>query len=83
MKMDPTVAWLAGGRRPNVLQLLLYERATDNIPVLTEEPLSDLTDQKWKAWKISYIILAAFHLGFMIIHNHMAVESINIKSRTV
>ena len=32
-EMDPTVAWLAGGRRPNVPELLLYERAEDNIPV--------------------------------------------------
>ena len=71
-EMDPTVAWLAGGRRPNVLELLLNERAEDDIPVLGEEALSDLMGHKWKAWKI---IRAAFHLSSMIIHTHMTVET--------
>ena len=70
--MDPTVAWLAGGRRPYVLELLLHERAEDDILVLGEEALSDLMHHKWKAWKI---IRAAFHLSSMRIHTHMAVET--------
>ena len=45
-EMDPTVAWISGDRRPNVLELLLYERPEDDIPVLAEEPLSDLMDHK-------------------------------------
>ena len=72
--MDPTVAWLSGGRRPNVLELLLYERPEDDIPVLAEEPLSVLMDHKWEAWRIFYILWALLHLSSMILHTNLAVE---------
>ena len=81
-EMDPTVAWLAGGRRPNVLELLLYERAEDDIPVLVEEPLSDLMDHKWQTWRVFYILWALLHLSSMILQTNLAVEYTRTNNNT-
>ena len=81
-EMDSTVAWLEGGKRPNVLELLLYERPEDDIPVLTEEPLSNLMDNKWQAWRLIYLLLTIFHMISTMVHTYVAVESTHINNKT-
>ena len=81
-EMDSTVAWLAGGKRPSVLELLLYERAEDDIPVLAEEPLSDLMDKKWQTWRLLYLLLTISHIITTMVHTYVAVESTHINNNT-
>ena len=62
IEVDPTVRDLTGRCRPTVLELLLYERTEDNIPVLTMEPLRDLMRSKWETWKLVFICWGLWHL---------------------
>ena len=60
-EIDPTVRDLIGRRRASVLELLLYERPDDNVPVLTMEPLRDLMRSKWESWKLVYVCWGLWH----------------------
>ena len=61
-EVDPTVRDIIGRPRPSVLELLLYERPDDDIPVLSMEPLRDVMRSKWESWKLVYICWGLWHL---------------------
>ena len=61
-EIDPTARDLTGCNRASVLELLLYERPDDDIPVLAMEPLRDLMRSKWESWKLVYICWGLWHV---------------------
>ena len=60
-EIDPTVRDLIGRCRASVLELLLYERTDDDVPVLVMEPLRDLMRSKWESWKLVYTCWGLWH----------------------
>ena len=73
-EIDPTVRAIENPGKPSVLELLLYERADDDIPVLASEPIQNLMHSKWHAWKYIFILWGVWHFLTIICFTSMALK---------
>ena len=73
-EVDPTVRAIENLCKPSVLELLLYERPDDDIPVLAMEPIRHLMQSKWEAWKVVYILWGLWHLVSMFTYTGIVLH---------
>ena len=78
-EIDPTARDLIGRCKASVLDILLYERSDDDVPVLAMEPLRDVMRAKWESWKLVYMLWGLWHLLSIICYTLLSIFDQTIK----
>ena len=72
-EVDPTVTRLQAPHTPSALELLLYENCDRDLPALSQQPLRQLLNTKWRQHRVQYTLMAAFHLLVLCLQTAIAV----------